>query len=133
MRVILLVCCLALTQSLLFAQSNQLVSSISLSQYLVERMPTFPGGSQALQAHLQSNLTYPDLALQYGVEGQVELNVQIDENGKIIAANIKKGLGLGCDKEALRLVSLLPNWQPGKINGTPIPTRMLMHINFRLQ
>ena len=84
---------------------------------IVEQMPQFPGGQKAMFKFIQSNIKYPDVAKKNNIHGKVYVNFYVDMNGSIITPKIVKGIGGGCDEEALRVVKMMPVWTPGKQNG----------------
>ena len=98
----------------------------------VEEMPAFPGGDQALLRYIGKNLKYPRKAQNIGVEGKVFLTFIIDEKGKVSDVAVVKGIGAGCDEEAIRVVSSLPQFSPGKQRGIPVKVKMMLPISFKL-
>jgi len=82
---------------------------------------------------LQRNLKYPAMALNENVSGRVVVNFIIDEEGKVEKATILKGIGYGCDEEALRVIKLMLKWKPGIKNGKPVKATFNQAIVFRLQ
>jgi protein TonB len=82
--------------------------------------------------HIKTNLKYPEEAVKHKVEGQVVTEFVVDTTGEITNAVIKKGLGHGCDEEALRVLMLMHNWNPGQIDGKPVKVRMVLPIVFQL-
>ena len=83
-------------------------------------------------AHIKTNLKYPEEAIKNKVEGQVVTEFVVDTTGEITNAVIKKGLGHGCDEEALRVLMLMHNWHPGQVDGKPVKVRMVLPIVFQL-
>jgi periplasmic protein TonB len=100
---------------------------------VVEQQAEFEGGLQALGKFIQKNLRYPASARRMGTEGQVFVSFVIDREGKISDIQVVKGISADCDKEAMRVVSLMPNWKPGKQNGRPVKSRFVLPIRFRLE
>ena len=98
----------------------------------VEDMPEFPGGDAALLSFLAKNIKYPKAAQRMGIEGRVTLSFVIDESGAITNIEVLKGIGAGCDEEAVRVLKLLPNYTPGKQRGIPVKVRMRVPVNFQL-
>ena len=86
---------------------------------MVEQMPQFPGGKEALKKYLKDNLNYPTLAKQQGIHGRVILRFVINRDGSISDAQIVRSLDSACDEEALRLINSMPRWIPGRQNGNP--------------
>jgi len=80
---------------------------------VVKQMPEFPGGMQALMEYLGSNIKYPEQAKRDSIQGRVFVQFVVEKDGSVSGAHILRGIGGGCDEEALRVVSSMPNWQPG--------------------
>jgi periplasmic protein TonB len=99
----------------------------------VEVMPTFPGGDEALLSYLASNIKYPEIAKRASVEGRVIVQFIVSKSGAISEVNVVKGIGAGCDEEAIRVIKGMPGWKPGKQNGMPVNVKISVPINFRLQ
>ncbi len=98
-----------------------------------EQQPEFFGGQEAFAKFLQKNLRYPSNAARAGVQGKVFVAFTVGTDGKIEQAETIKGIGFGCDEEALRVVNLMPNWMPGKQSGRPVRVRFTLPIAFQLQ
>ena len=97
---------------------------------VVEAMPEYPGGDTALMKYLQNNLTYPEAAKESGVQGKVFVSFIIEKDGSLSDAIILRGLGYGCDQEALRVVQDMPAWKPGQQRGKPIRVRFNLPVEF---
>ena len=99
----------------------------------VDYIPSFPGGYKGLQKYFDDNLEYPVDAQDQGVEGTVRIGFTVDEKGKLMNPMIE-GIneGYGLDEEALRVVSKMPTWVPGKINGKPVKTKFTLPVKFVL-
>ncbi len=95
------------------------------------KKPTYPGGSKALEAFIAQNLRYPEEALRNGVEGNVQVEYEVNEDGKVIRARVLRGIGYGCDEEALRLVRLL-RYEGVRNRHIHVTTRFTLVIRFRL-
>lgn len=100
---------------------------------VVEKPPDFPGGYNAMLKFLSENLNYPDSAKSAGVEGIVHLSFIIKKSGKIENVKVDKGIGSGCDEEAVRIIKSMPNWIPGEQRGKPVAVRMVQQIKFKLE
>ncbi|GAB1349215.1 energy transducer TonB [Ignavibacteriales bacterium] len=98
-----------------------------------EEMPSFPGGDGALYAFLGQNIAYPEIAKRAGVEGQVIVTFTVSKTGQISSPRVARGIGGGCDEEALRVVMMMPRWNPGKQNGQPVNVMVTVPIRFQLQ
>ena len=99
---------------------------------IVEEMPMFPGGDKKLLQML-ARINYPVVARENGIAGSVYLTFIVEKDGKIKDAKVLKGIGGGCDEEALRVLKSLPDWIPGKQNGRPVAVRSSVRVNFTLQ
>ena len=99
----------------------------------VEYLPSFPGGNKGLQSFFDKNLEYPTSATDDGVEGTVNVSFVVDENGKLTSPTLQgQNLGYGLEAEALRVVSKMPAWNPGKLKGKNVKTRFTLPIVFQL-
>ena len=99
----------------------------------VDYIPSFPGGYKGLQKYFDDNLQYPTDAQDNGVEGTVRVGFTVDENGKLMNPMVEgNNEGYGLDEEALRVISKMPTWVPGKINGKPVKTKFTLPVKFVL-
>jgi TonB family protein len=99
---------------------------------IVEEMPEFPGGVDALQTFVYSSMKYPEIALENGIQGQVYVKFVIEKTGMVYNAKISRGVDPSLDKEAKRIVESMPKWNPGKQNGEAVDVAFTMQINFKL-
>jgi protein TonB len=100
---------------------------------VVETMPEFPGGDDSLHNYVMKNLEYPASAVQSSVQGRVFVTFVIEEDGSVTNVRILRGIGGGCDEEAVRVVSMMPKWIPGKQRGQPVRVQFNLPIKFTLQ
>lgn len=100
---------------------------------IVEEMPEFPGGYEGLKNYLGKNLVYPQIAIDIGIQGRVFVGFVINEKGKPVEVNILRGIGGGCDEEALRVVQNMPDWRPGYQNGIAVRVQYSLGILFTLK
>jgi len=100
---------------------------------VVESMPEFPGGMGALMKYLAENIKYPDLAKESGIQGRVFINFVVEPDGSISNVKVLRGIGGGCDEEAVRVVKSMPNWKPGKQRGKPVRVSYNLPVKFTLQ
>lgn len=98
----------------------------------VSNMPMFPGGVDAYFEFIKKNLKYPPEAFKAQKEGRVELSLVVDTNGKITQPTIIKGIGYGCNEEALRIIQLMPNWNPGSDKGKKVNVLLNIPIEFKI-
>jgi protein TonB len=101
--------------------------------FIVEDMPEFPGGELALRKWIASNINYPTIAQENGIQGKVYVTFVVGKDGKVNNATVARGVDPSLDKEALRVVNMMPAWQPGKQRGKPVNVSYTVPINFVLQ
>lgn len=100
---------------------------------VVKEMPEYPGGQEALMTFVGSNLNYPEKARKSGIEGTVYVSFTIKKNGEVSDVQVLRGIGGGCDEEAMRVVKMMPNWKPGKTKeGKIVATQMNLPLKFVL-
>jgi len=100
---------------------------------IVENMPEFPGGTKKLFQYLGKNIKYPAMAKDAGIKGKVYVTFVVDKDGSIADVKVLRGIGGGCDEEALRVVKSMPKWSPGKQRGKPVRVQYNLPINFILK
>jgi len=99
---------------------------------VVENAPAFPGGDGARMKFLQDNIKYPQMARESGIQGTVYVTFVVERNGNVTDVKILRGIGGGCDEEAVRVVQNMPKWEPGKQRGKPVRVQFNMPIKFTL-
>lgn len=99
---------------------------------IVEKMPNFPGGVDALFYYLGTNISYPDMAKDARIEGKVYITFVVDRDGSIADVKVLRGIGGGCDEEAIRVVKSMPAWDPGEQRGKKVRVQYNLPINFVL-
>lgn len=100
---------------------------------IVENMPSFPEGDYARQIFLSNNIKYPELAAKNKIQGITYVSFIVDKNGEITDVKTLRGIGGGCDEEAVRVIKMMPRWNPGTQNGKPVRVLFNMPIYFKLQ
>ena len=100
---------------------------------VVEQMPSFPGGPSALMQYLNSNIKYPVVAEENGVQGRVVCTFVVEKDGSITDVRVVKSVDPSLDKEAARVVKGMPKWIPGKQNGSAVRVKYTVPVTFRLQ
>jgi len=100
---------------------------------IVEEQASFPGGRKAWGDYLNKNFKYPRKAQRMGIEGNVHLSFVVDKQGMISDIEVTRGIGGGCDEEALRVLQKSPQWNPGKQRGRAVNSRMAILISFKLK
>lgn len=99
----------------------------------VEEMPSFPGGEQKLTEYVAKNLKYPQIARETEIQGRVFVGFIIEHDGSVSNVKLLKGIGGGCDEEAMRVIKSLPKWNPGKQNGKTVRVSYQIPVFFKLQ
>lgn len=100
---------------------------------VVEEMPTFPGGEEKLRDYLRNNIKYPGIARENGISGRVYVTFVVDKEGKIKDIRLLRGIGGGCDEEAMRVIRSMPDWKPGRQNGRAVQVQYNLPVNFTLR
>ncbi|MGE5424519.1 MAG: energy transducer TonB [Syntrophothermus sp.] len=100
---------------------------------VVEEQPGYPGGDEARMKYLQENTKYPEEAKELGVQGKVFVTFVVEVDGSITDVRVLRGIGAGCDEEAVRVVKSMPRWIPGKQRGVPVRVQFNLPIKFTLQ
>lgn len=98
----------------------------------VERVPSFPGGIEAFYKFLSKNIVYPKAARDKNTQGKVILSFIVERDGKLSDVKVARGIGDGCDEEAVRVIKLSPAWKPGTQNGHTVRVAYSVPINFAL-
>ncbi len=94
-------------------------------------IPTYPGGKQAYMSFISENIVYPENALTKGVEGDVYIKYTVNNIGEIVDVEITKGIGHGCDEEAMRVIRMM-KYEPARNRGVKMKAEMKTRITFRL-
>jgi len=99
---------------------------------VVENMPEFPGGTQALLQYLKKNIKYPTICQEQGIQGRVVVQFVVNKDGSIVDPEVIKPINPYLDKEALRVVSTMPKWKPGEQRGKPVRVKFTLPVQFKL-
>ena len=101
---------------------------------VVESMPEFPGGQQALFKYLSENVKYPVIAQENGIQGRVICQFVVNKDGSIVEVEVvRSGGDPSLDKEAIRVIKSMPKWKPGKQRGKAVRVKYTVPVNFKLQ
>ena len=101
---------------------------------VVESMPEFPGGAQAMMKYVAENIKYPVIAQENGIQGRVICQFVVNKDGSIVDVVAVRSSGEpSLDKEAIRVIKSMPKWKPGKQRGKPVRVKYTVPVNFRLQ
>jgi len=99
----------------------------------VQQMPSFPGGDAARIKYLAKNIRYPARAAEDGIQGTIRVSFVVKTDGGITNVKLLHGIGGGCDEEAIRVVSKMPQWKPGYVNGRKVDVLYNMPVQFKLK
>ena len=99
---------------------------------IVEDQPEYPGGINEFYKFVANNMRYPVQARRMGIEGRVFVQFVVQKDGSLEEVQVIKGIGAGCDEEAVRVIKKAKNWKPGKQRGRAVKVRMIIPIVFRL-
>jgi protein TonB len=95
-------------------------------------MPEFPGGYNAIPSYISKNIVYPEKAKKEKIEGRVFVNFIVEKDGKVSDVKVLRGIGGGCDEEAMRVVREMPDWTPGMQDGQAVRVSYNVPIVFAL-
>jgi TonB family protein len=99
---------------------------------VVERQPESQGGINGFRSYIAKEIKYPLEARQAGIEGRVDVQFVVEKDGSLSEVKAIKGIGAGCDEEAVRVLANAPRFKPGSQNGKPVRVRMVVPITFKL-
>jgi protein TonB len=99
---------------------------------IVEEMPSFPGGQEALMKYIAKEMKYPEEAVENQIQGAVFVTFVVEVDGRISDLKVLRGIRYGCDEEALRVVKGMPKWTPGKQRGKEVRVQYNLPIRFKL-
>ena len=100
---------------------------------IVEQMPSFPGGDAKMYEYLGKNIKYPQIARETGIQGRVFVNFVVEPDGSVSNVKVLRGIGGGCDEEAMRVVKAMPKWTAGKQRGKAVRVSYTLPVVFKLQ
>ena len=100
---------------------------------IVEEMPAYPGGDAKLMEYVAKNIKYPQIARETGIQGRVFVGFVVEPDGSVSNVKVLRGIGGGCDEEAMRVVKSMPKWKPGKQRGKAVRVSYMLPVNFKLQ
>lgn len=99
---------------------------------VVEEAPSYPGGDESRIRFLQENIKYPQMARESGIQGTVYVTFVVEKSGKVTDVKVLRGIGGGCDEEAIRVIQAMPPWNAGKQRGKSVRVQFNMPIKFTL-
>lgn len=100
---------------------------------VVEEMPSYPGGEQEMYRFISQNIEYPRMAKESGISGRVFVTFVVERDGSVTDVQVLRGIGGGCDEEAIRVIKSMPKWKAGKQRGKAVRVQYRMPIKFTLQ
>ena len=100
---------------------------------IVEEMPGYPGGDAKMYEYLGKNIKYPQIARESSIQGRVFVNFVVEPDGSVTNVKVLRGIGGGCDEEAMRVVKSMPKWKPGKQRGKAVRVSYTLPVVFKLQ
>ena len=128
-----------LTAKFNFAQTNDKTTSKETNKEeifeIVEQMPEFPGGQDAMMQYVQSNLKYPQTAKNKEIQGKVYIEFVVSRTGEIVDVKVLRGVtgAPELEEEAVRVIKAMPKWNPGVQNGKTVPVYFKLPISFTLK
>ena len=122
-----------ITKPLLAKNNNENEEDDGYVFITVEDMPKFPGGNAALLKWISENVNYPRRAAENGIEGRIYCQFVVREDGSVDDITVTRGLDPDLDREAIRVLSLLPKFEPGKQRGKTVPVKFSVPVRFTLQ
>ena len=99
---------------------------------IVEEMPAYPGGEAKLYEYLGKNIKYPQIARESGIQGRVFVNFVVEPDGGVSNVKVLRGIGGGCDEEAIRVIKSMPKWKPGKQRGKAVRVQYTIPVVFKV-
>ena len=99
---------------------------------IVDEIPQYPGGEKAMMEYVAKNVKYPQEAKDKEIQGRVFVSFVVEKDGSVSTVKVLRGIGGGCDEEAVRVVSSMPKWKPGIKDGKPVRVSYMMPLNFKL-
>ena len=96
-------------------------------------MPKYPGDHKAMQKFLIENIKYPEKAKHDTIQGKVYIQFDVDVDGSLSNFKVQRGIGSGCDEEALRVAKMMPKWTPAIKDGKPVKANMVLPFMFALK
>lgn len=101
--------------------------------FIVEKMPEYPGGFEAMSAFINANLVYPQEAIDTGIEDRVFVGFWVETDGSLSDIKVLRGIGYGCDEAAMEVVRKMPKWKPAMQRGKPVRIQYMFPVKFKLE
>ncbi|MTK54377.1 energy transducer TonB [Paludibacter sp.] len=100
---------------------------------VVDKMPEFPGGKEAMMLFIKNNIRYPDVYQESNIQGRVLISCIVEKKGILSNIQIARGIDGPLDMEAVRVISIMPKWSPGILRGKKVRVRITIPVNFKLE
>lgn len=130
MHKLLITCLLLALGTALGAQETAKIYEFNDST--LQEKPQFPGGESEMFKFISKNLNYPTKARNKGISGLVAVSFIVNETGALSDFICLRDIGAGCGEEGLRVIRIMPQWTPGKVNGVPVKVKYVLPLKFRL-
>lgn len=122
------------TEGLIVPEVGEVENSDMVDVYMiVEQMPEFPGGDEALMQYVADHVKYPEEAKKAGRQGKVFVQFIVEPDGSLSNFKVLRGIGYGCDEEAVRVAQSMPKWNPGMQRGKAVRVSYLISVIFQLE
>jgi TonB family protein len=108
------------------------ITGADTTHFPFEKDAEFPGGMSGMARWIQTNIVYPQEAIEMGEQGRVFVTFVVEKNGDVSSIDIEKGVSPPIDEEVIRLISSMPQWTPGEVDGYVVRTKMRLPVNFKL-
>ena len=122
----------SISQSLFETLLDVATSKEDTVYQVVEKMPQYPGGDEAMMKYVTDNIKYPQEARDKEIAGRVFVGFVVEKDGSVSNVKVVRGIGGGCDEEAVRVIKGMPKWIPGMQKGKPVRVNYMMPIYFKL-
>lgn len=135
-KLLLIVSCLLICASPVLSQERSIDQSFSQDSIFAipDETATYPGGQKELIRFLAQTIRYPETALENGLEGRVDLRFIIEKDGSVGEVQVLRGIPgcPECDREAVRVVRLMPGWDPARVDGNPVRSYFILPVNYKM-
>ena len=125
-------CCYAQEDTIIWEQPAWALFEDVDHYLIVDEMPEFPGGNDKIIDYIQQNIKYPVEACEDKIQGRVFVNFIVEPDGSLSDIFVIRGIGGGCDEEAMRIIQNMPKWKPGKLNGEIVRCSCTVPVVFEL-
>ena len=128
---VMLSCGTAMAQNVQSKQRTNVAQKSEKVYDVVDLPPSFPGGAAAMLSWISNHIQYPALAKENDISGRVVVQIIVEKDGSVSNVKIVRSVDPSLDREAVRVVSSMPKWTPGRINGTPVRVKYTLPVAFK--